>query len=48
MGLPDASVQVLLGFAFVLILATEALRGRLLPLTWLPQRAPLPAVKAAA
>jgi general nucleoside transport system permease protein len=30
MGLPDASVQVLLGFAFVLILAAEAWRGRLL------------------
>ncbi len=29
MGLPDASVQVLLGFAFVMILASEALRGRL-------------------
>ncbi len=29
MGLPDASVQVLLGFAFVLILAAEALRGRI-------------------
>lgn len=29
MGLPDASVQVLLGFAFVLILAAEAWRGRL-------------------
>lgn len=47
MGLPDASVQVLLGFAFVLILAAEAARGRLLPLTWLrlPQRAdpPMPA-----
>ncbi len=28
MGLPDASVQVLLGFAFVLIMATEAWRGR--------------------
>ncbi len=28
-GLPDASVQVLLGFAFVLILAMESLRGRL-------------------
>ncbi len=42
MGLPDASVQVLLGFAFVLILAGEALRGRLLPLmSWLPQRAPV-------
>jgi len=48
MGLPDASVQVLLGFAFVLILAGEALRGRLLPLsTWLPVRAPLPRAKAA-
>jgi general nucleoside transport system permease protein len=40
MGLPDASVQVLLGFAFVLILATEAWRGRLLPLWWLPTRTP--------
>ena len=29
MGLPDASVQVLMGFCFVLILASEALRGRL-------------------
>jgi ABC-type uncharacterized transport system permease subunit len=29
--LPDASVLVLQGFAFVLILASEALRGRLLP-----------------
>ena len=42
LGLPDASVQVLLGFAFVLILASEALRGRLLPFSLLPQRAPLP------
>jgi len=42
MGLPDASVQVLLGFAFVIILASEALRGRLLPFSLLPQRAPLP------
>jgi simple sugar transport system permease protein len=42
MGLPDASVQVLLGFAFVLILASEAMRGRLLPFSFLPQRAPLP------
>ncbi|MBL8305224.1 MAG: ABC transporter permease [Rubrivivax sp.] len=41
MGLPDASVQVLLGFAFVLILATETLRGRLLPVSsWLPTPAP--------
>jgi ABC-type uncharacterized transport system permease subunit len=29
LGLPDASVHVLLGFAFVLILAMEASRGRL-------------------
>ena len=41
MGLPDASVQVLLGFAFVLILAAEAWRGRLLPIQ-LPQRAEMP------
>ncbi|MFZ2648530.1 MAG: ABC transporter permease [Burkholderiaceae bacterium] len=48
MGLPDASVQVLLGFAFVLILASEALRGRLLPISLVAQRSPLPvAVKAA-
>jgi simple sugar transport system permease protein len=38
MGLPDASVQVLLGFSFVLILASEALRGRLFEL--LPIRLP--------
>jgi len=48
LGLPDASVQVLLGFAFVLILASEALRGRLLPFSFLPQRAPLPTAKVAA
>ncbi len=47
MGLPDASVQVLLGFAFVLILASEALRGRLLPITVMPQRTPLPTAKTA-
>jgi general nucleoside transport system permease protein len=29
LGLPDASVQVLLGFVFVLILAMEAARGRI-------------------
>ncbi len=29
LGLPDASVQVLLGIAFVIILASETLRGRL-------------------
>ncbi len=28
-GLPDASIQVLMGFSFVLILGCEALRGRL-------------------
>jgi simple sugar transport system permease protein len=38
MGLPDASVQVLLGFSFVFILASEALRGRLFEL--LPIRMP--------
>jgi simple sugar transport system permease protein len=32
MGLPDASVLVLQGFAFVFILAAEALRGRLFQL----------------
>ncbi len=47
LGLPDASVQVLLGFAFVIILASEALRGRLLPFSFMPQRAPLPTAKAA-
>jgi ABC-type uncharacterized transport system permease subunit len=29
LGMPDASVQVLLGFSFVLILAMESLRGRI-------------------
>jgi hypothetical protein len=29
MGVPDASVQVLMGFCFLLILAAEAWRGRL-------------------
>jgi ABC-type uncharacterized transport system permease subunit len=32
LGLPDASVLVLQGFAFVCILGAEALRGRLLPM----------------
>jgi simple sugar transport system permease protein len=42
MGLPDASVQVLLGFAFVILLAGEALRGRLLTMpSWAPRRAPV-------
>jgi simple sugar transport system permease protein len=42
LGLPDASVQVLLGFAFVLILAMEAARGKLRwgpPLRAVPQGA---------
>ena len=47
MGLPDASVQVLLGFAFVLILASEAMRGRLLPFSFLPQREPIPTARTA-
>ena len=34
LGLPDASVLVLQGFAFVLILAAEALRGRLFDVLW--------------
>ena len=44
LGLPDASVLVLQGFAFVFILATEALRGRLfslLVIKW-PARAVMP------
>ncbi len=46
MDLPDASVLVLQGFAFVLILAAEALRGRLFLLDWLPrfERTPAPGV----
>lgn len=43
MGLPDASVLVLQGFAFVFILAAEALRGRLFQL-----RLPQPRLKLAA
>jgi simple sugar transport system permease protein len=42
LGLPDASVQVLLGFAFVLILASEAVRGRLLPFARVRWRAAPP------
>ncbi len=48
LDLPDASVQVLLGFAFVIILASEALRGRLLPISLMPQRPPLPTAPKAA
>jgi len=40
-------VQVLLGFAFVIILASEALRGRLLPFSFMPRRAPLPTARPA-
>jgi simple sugar transport system permease protein len=45
MGLPDASVQVLMGFCFVLILASEALRGRLSTLIpgWTAARRAVPA-----
>jgi simple sugar transport system permease protein len=46
MGLPDASVQVLMGFSFVLILASEAARGRLSGL--LAWRKPMPTPAAAA
>ncbi|WP_370653248.1 ABC transporter permease [Lacisediminimonas sp.] len=46
LGMPDASVQVLLGFAFVIILASEALRGRLFLLKG-KSSAPAPAVPAA-
>lgn len=46
MGLPDASVQVLMGFCFVCILASEALRGRLGDLFQIKR--PLPAVAGAA
>jgi general nucleoside transport system permease protein len=38
LDVPDASVMVLQGFAFLLILASEALRGR----TWFPVRPTLP------
>lgn len=41
LGLPDASVLVLQGFAFVFILAAEALRGRLLTLVR-PRPKPVP------
>jgi ABC-type uncharacterized transport system permease subunit len=47
MGVPDASILVLEGFAFLLILASEALRGRLLVPIALPART-LKALPAAA
>lgn len=43
LDLPDASVLVLQGFAFVLILAAESLRGRLFGRTSKPAPAPAPA-----
>jgi simple sugar transport system permease protein len=46
LGMPDASVQVLLGFSFVIILASEALRGRLLSWRFVPRRARLATVAA--
>jgi ABC-type uncharacterized transport system permease subunit len=49
LGLPDASVLVLQGFAFVLILASEALRGRLLaarPVAAAPVPRPAPMAEA--
>lgn len=46
MGLPDASVRVLMGFCFVFILASEALRGRLGELFSI--RRPMPATAGAA
>jgi general nucleoside transport system permease protein len=47
MGLPDASVQVLMGFCFVFILASEAWRGRLREL-FVMRRAPVGTVGAPA
>jgi simple sugar transport system permease protein len=47
MGLPDASVQVLMGFCFVLILVSEAARGRLRELFVL-RKPPVGATPAAA
>jgi simple sugar transport system permease protein len=47
MGLPDASVQVLMGFCFVIILASEAWRGRLGELL-VVRKAPLGAAAGAA
>jgi general nucleoside transport system permease protein len=47
LDLPDASVLVLQGFAFVLILASEALRGRLGEL-WRGRSAPAPSPPPAA
>ena len=47
MGLPDASVLVLQGMAFVLILASEAWRGRLAAL-WPGGQSVLPLAAASA
>ena len=48
MGLPDASVQVLLGFAFVIVLASEAWRGRLFAPRAAVRPAPRPTAPTAA
>jgi simple sugar transport system permease protein len=48
MNLPDASVLMLQGFAFVLILATEALRGTLIKPTCAAAPAPPQPAPAAA
>ena len=48
MGLPDASVQVLLGFTFVLVLAAEAWRGRLFSFSLAPRVAPMPVLASPA
>jgi simple sugar transport system permease protein len=42
LGLPDASVQVLLGFVFVLILSAEAARGRIRWSAFMPSPSPQP------
>ena len=48
LGLPDASVLVLQGFAFVFILAAEVLRGRLFQIRIPPPRLRLAAARAEA
>ena len=47
LGLPDASVQVLLGFVFVLILSAEAARGRIRWDAFKPTGRPAPPTGAA-
>jgi ABC-type uncharacterized transport system permease subunit len=48
LDVPDASVLVLQGFAFLLILASEALRGRLLPASVRPEPAGGPVARSPA